>query len=87
MTPTTKPTDSKRTRKLIQQIVARLKYLDPGRHYQLETIVGPEFWEQEEDSHKGLGHDFSKLVRDNRVPFVRAEKLSSDRHNLYVYTG
>jgi hypothetical protein len=81
-----KQTDDKATmRRLIDQVNSRLEVLESGNKYELETILGPDYWVDEEDSNNALGHHFSKLVRDGRAPFVY-EGLTGDRHNKYRYT-
>jgi hypothetical protein len=78
--------DDKATmRRLIDQLNSRLEVLESGNEYTLETILGPEFWADEEDSNNALGHHFSKLVRDGRAPFA-FDGWTKDRHNKYCYT-
>jgi hypothetical protein len=80
-----KKDDKATMRRLIDQVNSRLKALKPGNEYELETILGPDYWVDEEDSNLALGHHFRKLVRDGRAPFVY-EGLTGDRHNKYRYT-
>jgi hypothetical protein len=77
--------DNATVRRLIDQLNSRLDILEPGNKYELETILGPDYWADEEDSNLALGHHFSQMVRDGRVPFVY-EGLTGDRHNKYRYT-
>jgi hypothetical protein len=79
-----KPDDNATVRRLIDQLNSRLAILESGDKYELETILGPDYWADEEDSNLALGHHFSKLVRDGRAPFVY-EGLTGDRHNQYRY--
>ena len=85
MQTATKATDKALVRRLINQVNERLTELVPGQEYPLEAILGPDYWQDEDDSHLALGHFFSMLVGDNRVPFVTAG-WSSNRHNKYRYT-
>lgn len=77
--------DNATVRRLIDQLNARLQFLEPGKEYELETILGPEYWADEEDSNNALGHHFSGLVRNGRVPFT-FDGWTKDRHNKYQYT-
>lgn len=79
-----KTKDKAITRRLIDQINKRLSALKPEHEYELEGILGAKYWEDEDDSHLALGHVFSQLVGDNRVPFKSAG-WSSNRHNKYRY--
>ncbi len=82
----TKPDDKALWRRLIHQINDRLEHLQPGKNYQLEDILGADYWDDEDDSHLALGHAFSALVQDRRVPFI-FKGFSKDRHNEYHYDG
>ena len=81
-----KPDDNVTVRRLIDQLNSRIPDLEPDSMYQLEAILGPEYWVDEEDSHNVLGRHFSALVCSGRVPFS-SEPLSKDRHNQYRYTS
>ncbi|MEH6517810.1 MAG: hypothetical protein V7742_14085 [Halioglobus sp.] len=81
-----KPPDTATTRRLINQINARLSQLQSGKAYSLESILGPDYWADEDDSHQAMGHCFSKLVGGGRAPFELLG-FTSDRHNKYRYTG
>lgn len=81
-----KPSDTATTRRLINQVNARLPELQSGKAYSLESILGSEYWKDEDDSHQAMGHCFSKLVGDGRAPFEFLG-FTSDRHNNYRYTG
>jgi hypothetical protein len=78
------PSDNALVRRLIVQVESRLPELIAKKRYQLEDILGPQFWESGEASHIAMGLAFSKLVRTGRAPFDVAP-LSSDRHNTYRF--
>jgi hypothetical protein len=78
------PSDTPQQRKLLAHIIARMCSLKPKNRYSLEAIVGPEFWEDVDESHISSGLCFSGLVRKGRIPFVRAG-LTTNRHNRYRY--
>lgn len=80
-----KPDDNATVRRLIDQINRRMPELEADKPYQLEDILGPEFWADEEDSNTALGHHFSGLVKNGRVPFT-FDGWTKDRHNKYQYT-
>jgi hypothetical protein len=81
-----KPSDTATTRRLINQVNARLPELQPGEAYSLESILGPDYWVDEDDSHQAMGHCFSKLVGDVRVPFDFLG-FTNDRHNCYCFSA
>ena len=81
----TQPNDKATMRRLIDQLNSRIPSLKVGGLYTLETILGPDYLADEEDSNNALGHYLSQLVRDGRAPFVY-EGLTGDRHNKYRYT-
>ena len=81
-----KPSDTATTRRLIHQVNARLSQLQPGEAYSLESILGPDYWADEDDSHQALGHCFSQLVGDGRTPFEFLG-FTNDRHNNYCYSA
>ena len=78
--------DNPTQRKLLIQTAARVTDLASGSILSLEAILGPEFWDEAEESHVALGRYFSDLVSKGRVPFVQAG-LTSRRHNRYRFTG
>jgi hypothetical protein len=81
-----KPEDKAATRRLIDQLNMRIPELEAGKEYELGTILGPDDWAHEGDSHQAMGQCFSKLVSDGRAPFELLG-YTSDRHNKYLYTG
>jgi hypothetical protein len=72
-------------RKLLEQTIKRLPYLTSGSIYTIAAILGEEFWEEDDESHKSLGQSFSHLVRKGRLPFEHTG-LTGVRHNEYRYT-
>ena len=81
----TRPNDNATVRRLLDQLNSRLPELEQDKPYQLEDILGPEYWADEEDSNLALGHHFSQLVSNGRVPFS-FDGWTKDRHNQYRYT-
>lgn len=79
-----KPSDAVTTRHLIHQVNIRLQELEPDGVYSLESLLGPDYWADEDHSHLALGRCFSKLVSDSRAPFTSAG-LTNNRHNNYRY--
>ena len=78
--------DNDQQRRLITQVQCRLGDLIPGKLYSLEAILGIEYWEEEDDPHRGMGMRFSALVAQGRLPFVFTG-FTKQRHNQYRYTG
>ena len=79
-----KTKDKAITRRLIDQIITRLPELKSAHEYELEGILGSDYWQDEDDSHLALGIAFSKLVSQGRVPFECAG-WTGNRHNKYRY--
>ncbi len=80
------PSDNAVQRKLLLHVTTRLAELASGKLYSLELIVGPAFWENEDDPHKALGIYFSDMVIKRRIPFEYAG-WTNQRHNRYRYIG
>jgi hypothetical protein len=80
----TKSTDNATVRRLIDQLNSRIPSLKGSGPYELETILGEAYWADEDDSNLALGHHFSALVRNGRVPFT-FDGWTKDRHNKYRY--
>lgn len=79
-----KPTDNALQRTLIEQVIEHLHELTPGETYTVAAILGDEFWDETDDSHKAIGQCFSHLVNSDRLPFEPAG-WNSVRHNLYHF--
>ena len=79
-----KAKDKAMIRRLIHQVNSQLENLDPGREYDLRHILGNEYWDDEEESHKALGRAFSFLVGDRPTPFTN-KGLTKARHNKYLF--
>ena len=77
--------DNALQQKLIEQTIKRLPYLTSGNIYTVAAILGEEFWEKDDESHKSLGLSFSHLVNKGRLPFEQTG-LTPVRHNEYCYT-
>jgi hypothetical protein len=81
----TDDSDNTMQRKIIEQTIKRLPYLTSGSIYTVAAILGEDFWEEDDDSHKSIGQSFSHLVRKGRLPFEQTG-LTGVRHNEYSYT-
>jgi hypothetical protein len=77
--------DTALQRKVIEQTVKRLPYLTSGNIYTVAAILGEEFWEEDDESHRSIGQSFSHLVNAQRLPFEHIG-LTQVRHNEYRYT-
>ena len=77
--------DTPMQRKVVEQVIRRLPYLTSGSVYTAAAILGEEFWEEDNDSHKSIGQSFSHLVSKGRLPF-EIIGLTPVRHNEYQYT-
>ena len=77
--------DNTMQRKLLEQTIKRLPYLTSGNIYTLAVILGEDFWENDDDSHKSIGQSFSYLVKKGRLPFEKTG-LTGVRHNEYRYS-
>jgi hypothetical protein len=80
-----KTEDKAVTRRLIEQLNIRIPDLKTSKEYELESILGPDHWADEDDSHQAMGHCFSQLVGDGRAPF-KFLGFTNDRHNKYRYS-
>ncbi len=78
--------DTPMQRKVVEQVIRRLPYLTSGSVYTAAAILGEEFWEEDNDSHKSIGQSFSYLASKGRLPF-EIIGLTPVRHNEYRYTG
>jgi hypothetical protein len=77
--------DTALQRKVIEQTIKRLPYLTSGIIYTVAAILGEDFWEEDDESHRSIGQSFSHLVNNGRLPF-ESNGWSSNRHNEYRYT-
>ncbi len=77
--------DTALQRKVIELTINRLPYLTSGNIYTVAAILGEEFWEEDDESHRSIGQCFSHLVNNGRLPFEHIG-LTQVRHNEYRYT-
>ena len=71
--------------KIIEQVEKRLPYLTADNVYTVAAILGDKFWDEDDDSHRGIGQSFSHLVNKGRLPF-KNNGMTPVRHNEYHYT-
>ncbi len=81
----TETTGTALQQKIITQVEKRLPFLTSGNVYTVAAILGEQFWDEDDESHRSIGQCFSHLVGKNQLPFEQTG-WNSVRHNEYRYT-
>ena len=77
--------DTPLQQKIIEQVKRRLPFLTSGNVYTVAAILGEQFWDEDDESHRSIGQCISYMVGKDRLPFTPAG-WNSTRHNEYHYT-